>query len=375
MDIHSSRRHVRQPNGSADATATAVEPVASVGQLWKVLTRVAIMGIFVILFGAVLRDTRAVLGPVVAAIIIGSMIGPLIEKITKRGAPPFLAALVIVGALFLFFYGVVSAFSTPISAWVSRAPEIGTLLKERFQALREPLNVLQSIQEAIGTIGGAKPSAIAVDVNNGTMISSVLTIATPALAQFVLFIGTLLFFLAGRAQMKRKLVVGFMNRDARLLVLRIISDIERALGRYLATVTIINLGVGTVTAALMWLAGLPNPAMWGLLAFVLNYIPYVGPAIMTAILLGVGMVSFPTIGLSLLPAGLFVVLTTIEGHFIAPNVIGKRLTLNPFVVFLALAFWTWIWGAIGTFMAVPILVVGVVIIDHLFPKDEISLPG
>jgi predicted PurR-regulated permease PerM len=103
-------------------------------------------------------------------------------------------------------------------------------------------------------------------------------------------------------------------------------------------------------------------------------VPYVGPAVMVVILFGIGLVSFPSLGQALLaPAGL-VALCTLEGHFITPTIIGRRITLNPLVVVLALAFWTWLWGPIGAFLAVPLSIIGLVVFSHLFPQEEVKLP-
>jgi predicted PurR-regulated permease PerM len=108
----------------------------------------------------------------------------------------------------------------------------------------------------------------------------------------------------------------------------------------------------------------------------LNYIPYIGAACMAVILLGVGLVSFPSLGFALLPPLAFVALATLEGQFITPTILGRRLTLNPLAIFLALAFWAWLWGPMGAFLAVPLSLIGLVTANHLFPEeDELKLPG
>ena len=119
---------------------------------------------------------------------------------------------------------------------------------------------------------------------------------------------------------------------------------------------------------------MPNPAIFGLLAALLNYVPYVGPAVMVVVLFGVGLVTFPSLGHALIaPVGL-IALTTTEGHFITPTIVGRRITLNPLLVFLALAFWTWMWGPIGAFLAVPLSIIGLVVFNHLFPAEDVKLP-
>jgi predicted PurR-regulated permease PerM len=170
------------------------------------------------------------------------------------------------------------------------------------------------------------------------------------------------------------LITLFDTRDARLTVMRIWNDIEHHLVAFVGTVTVINIGLGIVTTLMLYLLGFPNPVAFGVLAFVLNYIPYIGPALLVAVLFGVGLIASPSLGGAVLPPLMFVAVATIEGHVITPSIIGHRLTLNPFVVFLALAFWTWLWGPLGAFLATPLLIVGLVALSHLVPREETILP-
>lgn len=151
-------------------------------------------------------------------------------------------------------------------------------------------------------------------------------------------------------------------------------DIEKNLARYLGTVTIINVVLGTFVALGAWLIGLPHPAIFGLLAAILNYVPYVGPAVVVVVLFGVGLVSFPTLSHAVIAPVGFIALTTAEGHFITPTIVGRRITLNPVVILLALAFWTWMWGPFGAFLAMPLSIIGLVIFNHLFSGEDVKLP-
>ena len=197
---------------------------------------------------------------------------------------------------------------------------------------------------------------------------------TPAAGELLLFFGTLLFFLVGQIELRTSLVSLFGNRDTKLRFLKIMRDIERNLAGYLTVVTIINAALGTIVAIGTWLIGYPNPVIFGILAALLNYVPYVGPGIMVIVLFGVGLVSFPFIAhAAIAPIG-FIVLTTMEGHLVTPTIVGRRLTLNPLLVLLALAFWTWMWGPFGAFLAVPLSIVGLVVFNHLFPAEEVKLP-
>ena len=138
---------------------------------------------------------------------------------------------------------------------------------------------------------------------------------------------------------------------------------------------VINLVVGIAAGMIAYFVGLPNAIAWGVLGFLLNFIPYIGALIMEAGLFMVGLVTFPTLSHALLAPLVFLALATLEGHFITPSIIGHRLTLNPLTVFLSLVFWTWLWGPVGAFLAVPLLIMALVVVDHLFPEDEPELPA
>lgn len=168
--------------------------------------------------------------------------------------------------------------------------------------------------------------------------------------------------------------MAFGEHEWRLRTLRIINEIEEHLGGYLLTVTTINLGVGVATGIICALAGMPNPAALGALATTLNFIPIIGPVVMFAILTMVGVVAFPTLGAGLVAPAAFAALTFLEGHFFTPVIVGRRLELNALAVFIALAFWTWLWGPMGAFLSSPLLIVALILKEHLLPVDSPQLP-
>jgi predicted PurR-regulated permease PerM len=239
------------------------------------------------------------------------------------------------------------------------------------------LSALRDFQSELG--GGAAGGAGAkpeFDIAGSipAVLQGGVAFLTPAVSELLVFVGTLLFFLVGTEKLRRQLITLFETRDARITVVRIWNDVEQQLATFVATVSVINLGVGAVTALMLYLVGFPNPLAFGVLAFVLNFIPYIGPAMVVVALFAVGLISLPSLAAALVPPLLFVALATLEGHLITPSIVGRRLTLNPFLVFLALAFWTWLWGPLGAFLATPLLIVGLVVLSHLFPHEETSLP-
>jgi predicted PurR-regulated permease PerM len=138
----------------------------------------------------------------------------------------------------------------------------------------------------------------------------------------------------------------------------------------MSMVAMINFSVGIAAGSIAFAVGLPNPIAWGILGFILNFIPYIGALLMQAGLFFVGLVTFPTLTHALAAPLIYAAFATIEGHFITPSLIGRRLTLNPLTVFLSLVFWSWLWGPVGAFLAVPLLIMVLVAIGHLFPSDE-----
>ena len=137
----------------------------------------------------------------------------------------------------------------------------------------------------------------------------------------------------------------------------------------------INVGIGIAAGVIAWLVGLPSPAAWAVLGFLLNFISYIGALAMEVALFMVGVVTFPTLTHALAAPLLYVAVATLEGHFITPSIVGRRLTLSPLTVFLSLVFWTWLWGPVGAFLAAPFLVIALVVVHHLFPVETPELPA
>ena len=347
------------------------KPIAHVSTVWRTASQAAAIGIFIILFVAALDLARAMLLPATSAFVIGLMLGPLSARAKAYGIPSLITAIVLWLLVVVVFYGVIILLSAPALDWIGKAPEIGRIIKEKLQVLEQPLSALQDLRNAILPQG--ENSRFGFDIAN--FVQPALIVVTPAIGQIFIFFGTLFFFLLGRARLRHVIVILFENHDSRLRTLKIINDVERNLTNYLSVAAVINFVVGLGACLIAYFIGLPNPIAWGVLAFILNFIPYIGALIMEVVLLAVGLVTFPTLIQALIAPVLYFGFTTLEGHFITPSIMGRRLALNPLTVFLALIFWTWLWGPIGAFLAVPLLIVALVAINHLFPQEERVLPG
>ena len=345
-------------------------PLDSTNNVWVSVGHCAIVGIFLLLFGVFLYFGRAILLPILAAAVLALTLAPLIKAAKRFGVPTWVMAIMIL----LFGFGALSLaameLARPVSEWIGRAPEIGSSIRDKLAVLDEPMAALRQLETSLfGDNAGLNVSMPA-----STVVLPVVAFVTPAAGELVLFFTTLFFFLVGEIELRNLFVTLFGHRDSKLRFLKIMRDIERNLAGYLAVVTVVNIGVATIVSLGAWLIGFPNPWIFGFLAGLFNYVPYIGPAIMVVVLFGVGLVTFPSLAHALIaPLGL-IALTTLEGHVITPTIIGRRLTLNPLLVFLALAFWTWMWGPMGALLAVPLSIIGLVVVNHLFPSGDVRLP-
>ncbi len=356
---------------SVQRGATTAFAAVADSSRWGLAAQVSVCGIFFIVFIAALDLARPILLPATFALVVGLMLGPLAARGDRAGVPSLVTAMVLWLLVILVCNGVIMLLSAPVIDWLGQAPEIGRVLKERLHFLDGPWSALQDVRRAISP--GDSNKGLGIDVMN--FVSPIFSFATPALGQTVIFFGTLFFVLLGRSELRRALVVGFKDQKVRLRTLKIWNNIEQQLTSYLSVVTVINFVVGLAAGVIAYAVGLPNALAWGVLAMILNFIPYLGAIIMELILLAVGLVTFPTLTHALAAPALYLAFTTLEGHFITPSIMGRRLTLSPLIVFLALVFWTWLWGPAGAFLAVPLLIVGLVALNHISPKQTPTLPG
>jgi len=307
--------------------------------------------------------------------VVGTTLAPLVKVATRYRISPWVTAAVLGLVIVAGLATAVTFLAKPVAEWVARAPEIATTVRQKLYVLDRPLSALRELREGLPLLGGGSGSTVAVEQSGLGIVTPVLAFLTPAVMELVLFFVTLIFFLGAQMDFRRYMVSFFTTREAKLRYIRIANDVEQNLASYLLVVTAINWSLGAVVALGAWLFGFPSPVLFGVLAAVLNYVPYVGAACTTIILLGVGLVTFPSVTYAFLPPAAFVALGTIEGQFITPTILGRQLTLNPLAVLLAIAFWSWMWGPMGTFLAVPLTIIGLVTLHHLFPPDESRLPG
>ena len=332
----------------------------------------ALVALLVIAIVTVLYFAKAFFLPVATAFVVGTMLSPAAGYLERRRIPRSVSAVLIVVAACAGVAFIVGLIASPVMEWSTRLPELGALLKEKMHMFDRPLALWQQLQ---GMLGGSEtlPGA-PFQMPKFEWVQPTFEFLSPTFTEFLLFAATLILFIASWRDLRRALIMTFADRDSRLRTLRILNEIEGSLGGYLLMVTAINLGVGAATGIICAATGMPNPAGLGALAATLNFFPIIGPVATFVVLTAVGVMSFSTLSAGLMAPLAFVGLTFLEGHFVTPTIIGRRLELNALAVLIALAFWTWLWGPMGGFLSSPILIVGLILKEHLMPVDAPQLP-
>ncbi|WP_324132642.1 AI-2E family transporter [Bosea sp. (in: a-proteobacteria)] len=319
------------------------------------IVRYAIIGIFVILLTGALYLTRVIALPITAGIIFGLVLGPAVDGLVRRNVPQLLAAALVV----LLFLGVIVAAITvlavPVASLSDQGPAMMTALKTKLAGL---FVMMDEAKAAIGTLMGKTGAELSVSQGNPLLD---LAMSSSAIAGgLLIFVATVYFWLATRRHLKARALRLCLGRGARKSAGVFFQEIESRVARYFGLVTLINLGMGLLTMGIAGLAGLPYPIFWGALAFVLNYLAFIGPIIVTIMLFAGALVEAPLVLTAVWPAAAYFVIHLIEGNAVTPVFVGRRLTVSPFLVFIGFIFWLWLWGPVGAVLSTPILLVAMV---------------
>ncbi len=346
-------------------------------ELPPVIRRAEVVAVALVILAAisvtgVLYVAKAFFLPIVMAFVVGTMLSPAANYLERHGVPRGIGAVLIVIAVAAGLAFIIGLISAPVLDWTNRLPELAAQLKDKLQVLDRPLSLWHQMQAAIG--GGSSQASTTLELPKFDWVKPTIEFLSPTFTEFLLFFATLVLFIASWRDLRRALIMTFGDHEDRLRTLRILNELELHLGNYLLTVALINTGVGVATGLTCALTGMPNPAGLGALAATLNFIPIIGPIAMFAVLVLVGVIAFPTLSGGLVAPLIFAGITFVEGHFVTPTIIGRRLALNALAVFIALAFWTWLWGPMGAFLASPLLIVGLIVKEHLLPDDAPQLP-
>jgi predicted PurR-regulated permease PerM len=332
--------------------------------------RWAVVGIFLMLLVAGLAYARSFLMPVVLSLLLQLVFTPVRRRLERWGLAPGFAALLIVGSLLMLLLVGIFGLAGPVTKWVDRAPMIGLEIRGKLADLREATEGVQQAAEQVDELasGGAdaeEPGVQRVRVEEDTgLVAYAMTL--PWVVAQIVFTLVLMFFLLSSGDMFYEKLVHVMPtfRDKRRAV-RIVYDIERKLSRYLFTITVINASLGISIGLAMWWFGMPNPVLFGILGFLLNYVPYIGAIIGVSVATAVGFVTLDETQQAFVAGGVYLALTSIEGQFVTPYFVGRSLRLNTVVVFLSVTLFAWLWSVVGMLVATPLLVTVRTFCEHI----------
>ncbi|MGH7628612.1 MAG: AI-2E family transporter [Gemmatimonadales bacterium] len=331
------------------------------------ITSIAITGLFVLAFFYTLYFARAFFVPLILALMLDFLLSPLVRALKRIRIPEPIGALMVLLSVFLVIATTAYSLADPVREWVARAPVTIAETREELRRLRRPVEQVTRTAEKVeeATSAATAPRATEVVVK-GPSLSERLFGTTQSIVTVGIEVLILLYFLlaAGDLFLQKLIKVLPQFKDKKRAV-TIARETEAGVSAYLFTMTLLNIGEGVVVAVAMALLGVSNAALWGVLAVVFEYIPYVGAFVLAGILALVGLATFDDLWRAMLVPGVYIAINFVQGSFLVPMVLGKRLTLNPVAIFIGLVFFWWIWGVAGAFLAVPILATFKIFCDHI----------
>jgi predicted PurR-regulated permease PerM len=297
--------------------------------------------------------------PVTAALVIAITLVPMLEWFERRGVPSKMAAGLCIVIFILLALFAIGSIVLPAIDWVALIPE--RIPKVR-AALEPVLDLYKAfdrfVERILSQVTVAEQSNRIVRLETPNSLSGLLTTSAPhLLIQLFFALLVIFFFLAGWTSMRKQTIVSRGSFEGALTTARVIQQVVDATSIYIGTITLINVTLGALTAAMLWQLGMDSPIMWGDIVAVLNFIPYLGPIGSAMLLFFGGLMTFPDVWAALIPPMIFVGLHMVEANFVTPMIVGKRLTINPLAILVSLSFWSWVWGTTGALLAVPLLII------------------
>jgi predicted PurR-regulated permease PerM len=309
---------------------------------------------FVLSIGAV------VFLPPVTAVVITIILAPLADRLSRIGLPDMLAALVAILTMAGVIVLALALILQPAFAMVDQVPDMLSVVSRRFAELRGNLAWINDFNRQLARLLGHSPREVVLATPS---VIEQVAFATPSVVLEALVTLLMTFFMVdARIRVRRRLARDGQSVNASVRIARVMRDVQDKVAGYLLTVALINLGVGVIVASGAYAFGLSAPIMWGGLAFVFNFLPYLGPLAMMA-LVGLGTASSVAVGV--VPVLAFLALHTIEANFVTPAILGARLTVSPVSILLAISYFSWIWGVPGALLSVPILLIIEAMLDNL----------
>jgi len=338
---------------------------------------VALTGLLALATVYTLYVARSFCLPVVLAVLVSFLLAPVMRALRRMHIPqPVAATLVMLTFVGATLYGIY-ALSGPASSWIASAPQSLRKIDDKLRALRTPVQKMNQAAEQVQQMATVRdaapdPNVQKVEIKEAGIAESVFSLTQGFLAGGMVVVILLYFLLASGDLLLRKLARVLPRFEDKKVAVEIARRIENEISTYLLTITCINIAFGTVVGVMLSFVGLPNPVLWGVMIGTFNFVPYVGPLASMVVLTLVGVVTFDSIGRALVAPAIFFCIDAIEGNFITPALLGRRLALNPVVIFLAVTFWGWLWGIAGALLAVPMLATLKIFCDEIKPLAAVG---
>lgn len=327
---------------------------------------IALMGLFILAIFYTLHLAHAFFLPIVLAVLLDFLLSPVVRALRRLGLPePLGAGLVILALVATLALGVYY-LSGPAARYIALAPQSIERVREKMQSMRgsvaQVTEAAEQVERVTDVDGDEAPQ---VQIKGPSLTRQVFGGTTAFLSAATVVIFLTYFLLAVGDLFLQKLVAVLPQFKDKRVAVTIIRETEAQISLYLFTTTLINIGVGVVTGIVMYLLGMPNPVLWGVVAAVLNFVPYVGAVANTVLLALAALVTFEDTGRALMVPGAFLALNLIESNLVTPLIYGNRMRLNTVALFIGLVFWWYIWGVPGAILAVPMMAAFKITCDHI----------
>ena len=336
------------------------------------LGEISLTGIFLILLSFACKYASVILVPLTFATLLSLLLTPVVHFLSGLHIPERIGAAIVVASIIGILASGIIGLYDPATEWLTRSPQILKKMEFKLRKIKEPLKKIKKAAEKVGSITDVDHDAqqIVVKTKSQKLFDVVFT-ATPELLTFLVLSMVLLYFLLFSSRTLVEFLINFIFWLAHQRnTVNMGHLIQREISRYLLTITIINFCLGIIVTLAFAAIGMPNPILWGTMAALMNFIPYIGALCSSVVVTLISFVTFDTLPHIFLAPVVFLIITGLEGQIITPQILGNRFAMNPFVVFLSIVFWGWLWGIVGALLAFPLLVSAKVIcqsVDVLQP--------
>jgi len=337
-------------------------------RVFRVATPIAVVCMAVLAVLYTIYFAAELLSPIFIAIFLSMILQPLVRNLGRLGLPQALSALIVLLVLLCLVAGGGMYLSGPASAWVERLPYIQRDLESKFRPVKKSIERAKRTTEKIQKLAEpdeetARPTEVAL--SGPSLLERIFAFTWFTVVQAFITLVLTFFLLSASNDRTRQSLQKLPWRDRYASIDSMFESAGRAITRFLRVSAAVYATVGALTALAMFLLDMPNPILWGGLAMVLGFIQYIGPVVVFVCIGIASALTFDGWWQIAAPPMVYGALTVIEGYFVTPTILGRHMTLNPIAIFLSMLLWTWMWGVVGAFLAVPILVVASVFARHI----------